>query len=238
MNASTRTRRHICWYLLGFGILAAGLAFALLAVVRVLDMNIAAVKPFPAFADEPLPPVHPVFGTAQKTVGLDIHVEAMSRQRPGRTAVLMAWLKALAYWTLGREQPYVAVPEPIRKNLVVGETELAWSAGRNTHGYLYFYGVSTNLPSILTPLWEFAPCPKAKLSDVTSQDLAGQFVAYEDKTNGRACFGTNWLGHAIGINQGQVILARLASNPKEVYALEIAKHTQTNAVVFYIEISR
>ena len=48
-------------------------------------------------------------------------------------------------------------------------------------------------------------------------------------------FGTNWLKHGIRVRQGQIILARLVSDPAQVYALEIAKQKMTNAVVYYLK---
>jgi len=178
-----------------------------------------------AVVAEPLPPVHPVFGTAKKTVGLDISPDTIVSQ----TTHLEEALRDLT----GNYTRTALPATPLRRNMQVDETELQWSGGEYFYGYLYFCAPNSRLP-----LWEFAPCPKASLPDVTSDDLSARFVAYPDKTNGAAVFGTNWMrgSHAIRVNQGQVILARLASDRAQVYALEFARQSPTGAVVFYMKI--
>lgn len=203
-----------------FTVVAALVIFTLLAVFLLLELrrtNIPTTQVVPTIADESLPPVHPIFGTAHKTVGVDSFNPA---QRP--PTVLKAWL----YEKLGLRIQYVPSPPPNRSNLRLGQSDLEWSSG----GYLYFCASNTT-----QPLWELASCSKMNLSEVTSQDFSARFVSSGDKFNGRAVFGTNWLGHAIRVKQGQVILARLASDPTQVYVLEIAKQNQTNAVVYFIK---
>lgn len=105
-----------------------------------------------------------------------------------------------------------------------------WSAGGAAGGYLY-----CDLMSGPQPLWQFAPCDKTNLIDVMPQDFLTAFVSKGDKTNGLAAFGTNWLKHGIRVRRGQIILARLVSDPARVYALEIAEQNLTTAVVYYLQ---
>jgi hypothetical protein len=191
--------------------------------VRAASKPEAAPAPSPVVA-EPLP-VHPVFGAAKKTVGLDISRDMIVSQPTHLDEALR---------DLTGNYTRTALPAtPLRRNMQVDETELQWSGGGYFYGYLYFCAPNSRLP-----LWEFAPCPKASLPDVTSEDLSARFVAYRDKTNGVAVFGTNWMRESNGIrvSQGQVILARLASDRAQVYALEFARQSPTNAVVFFIKI--
>ena len=105
-----------------------------------------------------------------------------------------------------------------------------WSAGGGADGYVYFAQEnSTQL------LWQIAPCSKTNLLDLIPQDFLTTFVSQKDKTNGLAAFGTNWLGHAIRVRQGQIILARLVSDPVQVYALEFAEQNMSDAVVYYLK---
>ena len=67
------------------------------------------------------------------------------------------------------------------------------------------------------------------------QDFLTTFVSTGDKTNGVTAFGTNWLEHVIRVRQGEIILARLVSDPAQVYALQITKQDMTNAVVYYVK---
>jgi hypothetical protein len=188
--------------------LAASLVFSLAAIVffpKLRSANTPPLQVLPAFADEPLPPVHALFGTAHKTVGLDI-------------------------------SPAVPPFSPIHRNLVVGQTKLQWSgADRYGHGYVQFCA-----PGPPLPLWEFAPCSKTNLAELAPEDLATQFISFSNRTNRSAvcpaAFGTNWLRNAIRVSQGQIILARLADDETKVYALEFARQSLTNAIVFYLEV--
>jgi hypothetical protein len=233
MNAYTLAGRTRGWRVRGFTILAAAIVFALFTMFlspRPRSTNTPPVRVAPALADELLPPVHPIFGTAKKTIGLDIH--------PTQTMGRPTGLKAALYEVFGQHGPSVPPPSPIQSDLLVGDTELFWSSGGYRHGYLYF---GARYGSGRVPVWEFAPCSKANLSEITSQDLPARFVAHNDKTNGPASFGTNWLwkggGGAIRVNQGDMILARPAADPASVYALDFARLDLTNAVVFFIRIS-
>src|SRR5882724_5037621 len=161
MSANPVTRRSICWRLRGLTFLAVVLFVVLLSVVfraKFRRTNTPSAQASAAQADEPLPPVHPIFGTAQKTIGVDINV-----QRP----VQATGLKGLLDDTFGRRAPYIPPPPAIRRNLIVDQTEMQWSGGGYRYGYLYLCA-----PSSIRPLWEFAPCPKANLREVTSQDLS------------------------------------------------------------------
>jgi hypothetical protein len=117
--------------------------------------------------------VHPIFGTAKKTVGLDISRDTIVSQ----PTHLEEALRDLT----GNYTPTALPATPLRRNLQVDETELQWSGGGYFYGYLYFCA-----PDSRQPLWEFALCPRTSLSDVTSQDVTAHFVAYRDKTNGVA----------------------------------------------------
>ena len=121
-------------------------------------------------------------------------------------------------------------PAPTGINLLIGQTPMWWSAGGAAGGYLY-----CDLLSSTQLLWQFAPCDKTNLIDVMPQDFLTTFVSQGDKTNGLAAFGTNWLRHGIRVRQGQIILARLVSDPAQVYALEIAEQNMTNAVVYHLK---
>jgi hypothetical protein len=217
----------------GLRILAVVIVFVLLAIFvspRSRSTNTPPVRVVPALADELLPPVHPIFGTAKKTIGLDIHPMLTVGQPTGP--------KALLYEAFGNHDPSVPPASPIQSDLVVGDIQLFWSSGGYRHGYIYFrarYGSGRE------PVWEFAPCSKSELSEITAQDLRVRFVACNDKTNGSASFGTNWLwkggGGTIRVNQGDIILARPTADPASVYALDFARLDLTNAVVFFVKVS-
>ena len=214
MNANTSTGR--------ITILAAALVLVLLAIVFALGLRSTHTPPARVLlnlAEEPPPPVHPIFGTVQKTFAVDSSAALSEAAPPG----LKMWLEKF-----GRGEPY-GPPPANQRNLSLGQTELQWSSG----GYLYFCA-----PNSGQPLWEFASCSKATLSEVAPQDLTARFVSFKDKANGQAVFGTNWLrsGQGIRVNQGLVILARVAGDPTQVYALEIAKQNLTNAIVFFIKL--
>lgn len=179
-----------------------------------------AVPGVPVVAD-PLPPVHPVFGTAHKTVGVD----RFPRPLPAQSESPFPRVKMVLNYVMkhGRSMPE---PTPIRRNLLIGQTEMLWSSG----GYLYFHLLYSD-----RPLWEFAPCYKTNLSQVRAQDLVTKFACEGDKTNGPVAFGPNWLGNAIRVSEGQVVFARPLGDPTRVYALEITKQVRERVVVYYFE---
>ena len=183
----------------------------------------------PMLEDKPLPPVHPVFGRAKETAGLDGAAEA-AIQPSGLKEVVLEWF--------GDRRPAPRPATPIRRNLQVDQTELQWSGGSSRYGYGYVSFCRPGGPPL--PLWEFAPCSKTSLVEIASEDLAPQFISFSDRTNRsavcRAAFGTNWLRNAIRVSQGRIILARLAGDQTRVYALEFARQSMTNATVFYLEV--
>jgi hypothetical protein len=107
---------------------------------------------------------------------------------------------------------------------------MLWSRGGALGGYLYFCLLSSD-----RPLWEFAPCGKTKLNDVTLQDLSTKFVGVADNTNGPAAFGTNW-GYGIRVSEGQLILARPLGRAGQAYALQVTKQDLNRAVIDYLEV--
>ena len=126
---------------------------------------------------------------------------------------------------VGIGAPSTSPPVSSRTNLLIGQTQMLWSSG----GYLYFHLLSNS-----QPLWEFAPCDKTNLTELTLQDVPTSFVCMSDKTNGPAAFGTNWLKNAIRVQQGQVLFARQVNDPARTYALEVAKQEFDRVIVFYI----
>jgi hypothetical protein len=174
------------------------------------------------------PPVNPVYGTASKTIASD--------DAPVAIAVPRRREELVELFGGARQTSFSRIPN--RTNLLIGETELSWSRARKGFGYLQFC-----LPSMAPiPVWEFARCAKSNLAQVVAEDLSTQFVSFSDRTNhsgvGQAVFGTNWLRHSIQVEEGQLILARLARNHGKVYVLQFAEQSLTNAVVFYIETPR
>jgi len=228
MNANTPSGRHRCWSVCWSTILPVALVLALLAVLfsaKLRSRNTPPERVLPELTHEPPPPLHPVFGVAQKTVGLDLKPIYIAPRSPG--------LKEAIDEATGRHSAVVPPPAPIQTDLTVGHTGLFWSSTSDRFGYLYFCARLGR-----EPIWEFAPCSKAKLDEVTPQDLPARFVVYKDKTNGPACFGTNFLPNSIRVHQGQVILARCAADPNEVYALDLATLSVSNAVVFFVKITQ
>lgn len=162
--------------------------------------------------------VHPVFGEAHETVAVVEH------------PVVVFSVQDQILGKLGLRGPPSPPVASTRTNLLIGQNPMWWSAAGANEGYLY-----CDLMSSPQPLWQFAPCDKTNLIDVMPQDFLRAFVCKGDKTNGLAAFGTNWLKHAVRVRQGQTILARLVSDPAQVYALQIARQNLTNAVVYYLQ---
>ena len=178
-----------------------------------------------ALAATPDAPVHPVYGKAIKTIASDEPPAPIPNQSGGVRAAITE--------LTGTSKPAPVPRVPKRSNLVIDGIELCWSAEHSKSGYIYFAAPDSPLP-----LWEFSACTKPNLTQLSPDDLATRFVSFSDRTNrsglGPAVFGTNYLRHAIRVNQGQVILARLAADHNKVYALDFAKQTQTNAEVYYL----
>jgi len=200
------------------GIVAVCAVVVLLAPRQSLTMK-QATPLVPVVSPKSLHLVHPVFGEAHETVAVDDH------------PVVVFSVRDQIKGKLGLGAPPPSPPAALKRtNLLIGPNPMWWSAGGTAGGYLY-----CELISSPQPLWQFAPSDKTNLSDVMPQDFITAFVSKGDKTNGLAAFGTNWLKHGIRVRQGQIILARLVSDPACVYALEIAEQNLTNVVVYYVQ---
>jgi len=202
----------------------AVLLAALASVFFSLQASISSAQVSAATSEALSAPVHPFYGKALRTIATDEH-PTLSTQSKARQA-----LNELV--GVPKQNPVLRVPN--RSNLLIDDVELQWSGGGLDFGYLYFC-----VPGPPLPLWEFAACSKSNLTRLTSKDFATQFVSSSDRTNrsglGQAVFGTNWIRNGIRVRQGQVVMARLVRDHNKVYALQFARQTPTNAVVFYIE---
>lgn len=157
---------------------------------------------------EPPLPEHPIFGRAIKTIALD-----RSSKAAGQPGIRSSQFP----------------PATTALNMFIGETPMSWSAG----GYLYFQDL---WPASTNTLWEFAQCRKTDLREVLPDDLTNVFVRIRDKASGPALFGTNWFKNSIRVSAGQVVLARPSSDPRRVYALQIAQQDRYRATIYYLEI--
>lgn len=218
MDTQIRPQRKIILVLWLLGIAFAALVCTVVVLILLrqsLTMK-QSVQHAPPISAEPLHLLHAVFGEAHKTVAVD--------EGSPPVGGLSVWDQIK--YNLGLGAPPSPPPAATRANLLIGQTPMWWSAG----GYLY-----SDLLSSSQQLWQFAPCNKTNLSEVMPQDFLTTFVSMGDKTNGPAAFGTNWLKHGIRVRQGQIILARLVSDPAQVYALEITEQEMTKAVVYYFK---
>lgn len=101
--------------------------------------------------------------------------------------------------------------------LTIGPAKLEWSLG----GYLYFY--DSHQPS-LPPVWEFAPCARKELSEVTSEDLRCDYYG-AGNLNGTNVFGKRWGKRAITVKAGEIVLARLVKSPGMIYPIKVQEQT-------------
>jgi hypothetical protein len=118
--------------------------------------------------------------------------------------------------------------------LTIGSAQMEWSlmSTREKTGWLYFAKPLSN-----DPLWEFAPCSRSNLRDLTPGDLNAQFVHLGDTNMIRTAFdGALWEkisgqtldGRAITVKEGQVILARLIDSPRTIYAMMLIDQRGTD----------
>ncbi len=114
--------------------------------------------------------------------------------------------------------------------LHVGPSLLGWSShaasSKERNGYIYMRDQRPSGGN--RPLWEFALSPKRRLSDVTEDDLRGEFYGMGDPraTN---VFGAAWERAAILVPEGQIVLARLAADRSTVYVIRLAKQGGTQS---------
>ncbi len=120
-----------------------------------------------------------------------------------------------------------------REYLHIGSSQLEWSlmSMELKSGWLYFARPEAN-----AFIWEFAPCARVNLADVTRADLGrAQFVRAHETNQIQAAFNADsWVetnarltpegnvipGNVIPVREGQVVLARLMSAPHTIYALK------------------
>ena len=112
--------------------------------------------------------------------------------------------------------------------LKIGPGRLQWSTRSPGNGYLYFHTSSS------VPDWEFAPCSRKALGDITDQDVRCDFFG-PDHPNGRAAFGTSWNSNSIVFTTGQVVLARWLKSTGMVYAVKIEEQKGQTLRVRYAE---
>ena len=121
-----------------------------------------------------------------------------------------------------------APPLGQREYLHLGSSQLEWSlmSTELKSGWLYFARPEAN-----TFIWEFAPCVRVNLADVTRADLGqAHFVRAHDTNQIKSAFNADsWVetnarltvgGLGIPVQEGQVVLARLMSDPDTIYALK------------------
>ena len=115
-----------------------------------------------------------------------------------------------------------------REYLQIGPSQLEWSlmSTELKSGWLYFARPGAN-----TLIWEFAPCGRVKLAEVTRADLGqAHFVRAHDTNQIKSAFDADsWVetnarltagGLTIPVREGQIVLARLMSAPHTIYALK------------------
>jgi hypothetical protein len=121
-------------------------------------------------------------------------------------------------------------PPPTREleYLQIGSSRLEWSLmnTKQKSGWLYFHRPESNVLSH-EYIWEFAPCARVNLADLTRADLGrAQFVRAHETNQIQAAFNADfWVetvgpGYVIPVREGQIVLARLISAPDTVYALK------------------
>jgi len=115
-----------------------------------------------------------------------------------------------------------------RNYLAIGNAQMQWSLMSTPQktGWLYFAKPESN-----DPLWEFGPCSRSNLRELTPSDLQVEFVQNGDTNKIRSAFDADlWLekfpgqvlpDRAIPVKQGQIILARLIDSPRTIYAIRL-----------------
>jgi hypothetical protein len=108
---------------------------------------------------------------------------------------------------------------------------MEWSTGGSAGGYLYFWKPE----DMDIGVWEFAPSTRKELNDVSLEDVQCEFFG-KGNPNGTNVFGAHWQSTAIQINEGEVVLARLAHEPKIIYALKIQEQNLEKVRMYILEI--
>jgi hypothetical protein len=169
------------------------------------------------WADSPVGK-HPEFGT--------IYTAMMSEAYVDRPRTI--WQKAEA--TIRQWLDPAMRPGLPRHGLQLGSTLLGWSLHSNSpgsrDGWIYLREMMPRSTGGNPPLWEVALSPKPRLADVSSADLNTEFYGLNDP-RGANVFGTNWNGSALVVPEGQVLIARLATNHSVVYVIRLAKQGGT-----------
>jgi len=74
------------------------------------------------------------------------------------------------------------------------------------------------VPPSTNGFWEFAPCSRTNLMEVTAEDLITTFVGLGD-SSGSASFGNDWAITAVRVREGEILLARRAGQAGPVYVI-------------------
>ncbi|MBN9691822.1 MAG: hypothetical protein J0M24_16395 [Verrucomicrobia bacterium] len=164
---------------------------------------------------------HPEFGLIRSTQWSEPH-------SPSRFMGLVLEVTD-TFWELLNGAP---PPTGKREHLHIGSNQLEWSlmSTELKSGWLYFHQPESHvLPNEY--IWEFAPCARVNLADVTKADLGqAQFVRALETNKIRAAFDSDsWVetnarltveGRTIPVREGQIVLARLLSAPQTIYVLK------------------
>jgi hypothetical protein len=173
---------------------------------------------------------HPEFGPIRSTRWIEPH-------SPSRFMGLVLEVKD-TFWELLNGAP---PPKGQREYLRIGSSQLEWSlmSTELKSGWLYFHQPESHvLPNEY--VWEFAPCARVNLADLTRADLGrAQFVRAHATNQIKAAFDADsWVetnarltvgGLAIPVREGQVVLARLMSAPHTTYALKFKNQVGANS---------
>ena len=167
---------------------------------------------------------HPEFGPIRSTQWIEPH-------SPSRFVGLVSEVTD-TFWELLNGTP---PPTGKREYLQIGSNQLEWSlmSTELKSGWPYFARPGAN-----TFVWEFAPCARVNLADVTKADLGqAQFVRADATNQIRAAFDSDsWVetnarltveGRTIPVREGQIVLARLMSAPHTIYALKFKNQVGT-----------
>jgi len=113
----------------------------------------------------------------------------------------------------------------------ISPAAMEWSLKKpNLSGYVYF-----NSTDAKRGAWEFAPCARRDLGEVTLADAQGEFYG-KGHPEGTTAFGQNWRTNTIVVQLGDLFLARQANESKTVYALKVADQKGDKVHVRYLEI--
>ena len=74
------------------------------------------------------------------------------------------------------------------------------------------------VPPSTNGFWEFAPCGRTNLMEVTAEDLRITFVGLGDPS-GSASFGNDWASTAVRVREGEILFARRVGRAGPVYVI-------------------